>query len=73
MFGSTNQIEVLASAEVEGQARPLVWTYSKGKGRVFASIIGHYTWTWDDPLFRILALRGVAWAAGAPVGRFDDR
>jgi len=38
---------------------------------VFASIIGHYTWTLDDPLLRILALRGVAWAAGEPVARLE--
>ena len=50
MFGDTNRIEVLATSEMEGQARPLIWTFQRGKGRVFASIIGHYTWTWDDPL-----------------------
>jgi type 1 glutamine amidotransferase len=71
MFGDTNQIEVLAAADVDGEARPLVWTFQKGKGRVFASIPGHYDWTFDDPLFRILALRGVAWAAGEPVSRLD--
>jgi type 1 glutamine amidotransferase len=71
MFGDTNRIEVLAAAEVDGQARPLLWTFQKGKGRVFASIIGHYTWTWDDPLFRVLALRGVAWAAGEPAARLE--
>jgi putative heme-binding domain-containing protein len=69
MFGDTNRIEVLATADMEGQARPLIWTFQKGKGRVFASIVGHYTWTWDDPLFRILALRGVAWAAGESTER----
>ena len=68
MFGETNRIEVLAAAEVDGQARPLVWTFLRGKSRVFGCIMGHYTWTFDDPLFRILALRGVAWAAGEPAG-----
>jgi type 1 glutamine amidotransferase len=71
MFGDTNRIEILAAAEVDGQARPLLWTFQKGKARVFASIIGHYTWTWDDPLFRVLALRGVAWAAGEPAARLE--
>ena len=71
MFGDTNRIEVLAAAEVDGQARPLVWTFQKGKSRVFGSITGHYTWTFDDPLFQILALRGMAWAAGEPVGRLE--
>ncbi len=71
MFGDTNRVEVLATVEMEGQARPLIWTFQKGKGRVFGSIPGHYTWTWDDPLFRALALRGVAWVAGEPPQRFD--
>ena len=71
MFGDTNRIEVLATAEMEGQPRPLLWTFQKGKGRVFASITGHYTWTWEDPLFRVLALRGIAWAAGEAAGRFE--
>ena len=73
MFGDTNRIEVLAAADMEGQARPLIWTFQKGRGRVFASIIGHYTWSWDDPLVRILVLRGVAWAADEPTARFDSR
>lgn len=72
MIGDTNRIEVLATAEIEGQARPLVWTFQKGRGRVFASIPGHYTWTFDDPLFRALALRGVAWVAGEPTERFES-
>jgi type 1 glutamine amidotransferase len=71
MFGDTNRIEVLADADLEGQARPLVWTFQKGKSRVFASIPGHYDWTFDDPLFLTLALRGIEWVAGEPVGRFD--
>ena len=71
MFGDTNRIEVLATAEIEGQSRPLLWTFQRGKGRVFASIPGHYTWTFEDPLFRALALRGVAWAAGESAKRLE--
>ncbi len=71
MIGNTNRIEVLATVQMEGEPRPLVWTFRKGNGRVFASIPGHYTWTFGDPLFRALALRGVAWAAGEPVERFE--
>jgi type 1 glutamine amidotransferase len=73
MFGDTNRIEILAAADLGSQARPLIWTFKKGKGRVFANILGHYTWTWDDPLFRALALRGVSWAAGRPVDRLEIR
>jgi putative heme-binding domain-containing protein len=72
MIGDTNRIEVLATTDMDGEARPMIWTFQKGKGRVFASIMGHYTWTFDDPLFGILALRGLAWAAGEPTHRFDD-
>jgi type 1 glutamine amidotransferase len=36
------------------------------------SIPGHFSWTFDDPLFRILLLRGVAWTAKEPVDRFNE-
>jgi type 1 glutamine amidotransferase len=38
---------------------------------VFVSIPGHYSWTFDDPLFRLLLLRGIAWSAGESVDRFN--
>ena len=49
----------------------MMWTYQKGPGRVFCSILGHYAWTFDDPLFRVLVFRGMSWAAGARAGRLD--
>jgi hypothetical protein len=51
----------------------MVWAVERGKGRVFSTILGHYTWTFDDPLARALILRGMAWAAGEDdaVRRFD--
>src|SRR5262249_38189589 len=70
MVGDPKKITVLATAVEEGQPRPLLWTLQRGKGRVFVSILGHYTWTFDDPLFRVLALRGMAWAAGEPADRW---
>jgi putative heme-binding domain-containing protein len=39
-------------------------------GRVFGCILGHYSWTFDDPIFRILFFRGLAWAADSSVDRF---
>ncbi|MBX2874020.1 MAG: ThuA domain-containing protein [Saprospiraceae bacterium] len=51
---------------------PMFWTYEYGKGRIFGSILGHYSWTFDDPYFRILLLRGMAWAAGESPYRFDS-
>ena len=36
----------------------IIWTLEPAGGRVFVSIPGHYSWTFDDPLFRTLLLRG---------------
>jgi type 1 glutamine amidotransferase len=71
LIGDPARVQVLATAEVDGAARPLVWAFERGPGRVFASIPGHYSWTLDDPLFRVLILRGIAWAAGRPAGAAD--
>jgi putative heme-binding domain-containing protein len=71
LVGNATRIDVLATAQEEGKPRPVVWTYTKGNGKVFATILGHYSWTFDDPLFRLLLLRGVAWAAGEPAERFE--
>ncbi len=71
MSGDPKSITVVATGEEEGAAQPLMWTREVGKGRVFVSIPGHYTWTFDDPLYRILILRGMAWSAGEPVDRFN--
>jgi type 1 glutamine amidotransferase len=70
--GDPRRINVLATGVEEGQPRPLFWTREHGGGRVFVSIPGHYMWTFDDPLFRVLLLRGVAWSAGESVDRFND-
>jgi putative heme-binding domain-containing protein len=72
LIGDTNSVHVLASARVDGATRPLIWTQEKGKGRIFASVPGHYTWTLNDPLFRLVLLRGIAWAAGENPARFQD-
>jgi type 1 glutamine amidotransferase len=39
---------------------------------VFVSIPGHYSWTFDDPLFRVLLLRGICWSAKQPVDRLNE-
>ena len=72
MTGDAGKVDVLATGDEEGKARPLLWTREQGKGRVFGCIPGHYTWTFDDPLYRILLLRGIAWSAGEPVDRFNE-
>jgi putative heme-binding domain-containing protein len=72
LTGDPQRIRVLATAFEDGQPQPLFWTIEPGKGRVFVSIPGHYSWTFDDPLFRVLLLRGIAWSAREPVDRFND-
>jgi type 1 glutamine amidotransferase len=49
-----------------------LWTREQGGGRVFVSIPGHYSWTFDDPYFRALAFRGLCWAAGQPIDRLAE-
>ena len=58
---------------IEDQSpQPLFWTVEPTPGRVFVSIPGHFSWTFDDPLFRTLLLRGIAWAAGEEMDRFNN-
>jgi type 1 glutamine amidotransferase len=71
LIGNTNDVQVLGSATVDGASRPLVWTRQRGPGRIFASIPGHYTWTLNDPWFRLVLLRGIAWAAGENPARLE--
>jgi putative heme-binding domain-containing protein len=71
LVGDQASVELLGTGIEDGQPRPLVWARRAGKGRVFVSIPGHFTWTFDDPLFRLLILRGVAWTANEPVDRFN--
>jgi type 1 glutamine amidotransferase len=47
----------------------MFWCYELGAGRVFGCVPGHCAQTFDDPVFRNLLLRGIAWAAS----RFPDR
>jgi putative heme-binding domain-containing protein len=72
LIGDPGRIEVVATGVEEGKAQPLLWTRRHGKGRAFVSILGHYNWTFDDPLFRLLLLRGMCWAAGEPVDRLSE-
>lgn len=72
LVGDPARIDPLASGIEQGQPQPLFWTLEPLGGRVFVSIPGHYSWTFDDPLFRVLILRGIAWAAGEPVDRFNE-
>ncbi len=80
LVGDREKIDLLATADEAvktaggGTAeapQPMLWTFQRGKGRAFSCILGHYTWTFDDPYARILLLRGMAWAARESPFRFD--
>ncbi len=72
LTGEPMQVTLLGTSLEEGEATPQMWAYEQGAGRAFVSIPGHYNWTFDDPLFRILLLRGIAWSAKESVDRFND-
>jgi len=70
MVGDLEKVETLATAREAGKDRPMLWTHSHEEGRVFCTVPGHYAWTFDDPIYRLILLRGMAWAAGDDVARF---
>ena len=72
LTGELSKERVLGWATEDAKPQPLFWSLEQGKGRVFVSIPGHYSWSFDDPLFRVLLLRGIAWSAKEPVDRFND-
>ena len=72
LLGETASVSLIGTGLEDGQPRPLFWARQTGRGRVFVSIPGHFTWTFDDPLFRVLILRGIAWTASEPVDRFNE-
>jgi putative heme-binding domain-containing protein len=71
LTGDPQAVSVLATGIEDGKPQPLMWTKEAGRGRVFVSIPGHFSWTFDDPLFRVLLLRGMAWTVREPVDRFQ--
>jgi putative heme-binding domain-containing protein len=79
LVGDSNRMRLLASGIEENSPQPLFWTVehpaadsSVRPGRVVVSILGHFSWTFDDPLFRLLVLRGIAWAGHDSVDRFNE-
>lgn len=77
LVGDRSRIHVLGTTnekmdDGKTEAVPVFWTCEPALGgRAFVCIFGHFMWTFDDPLFRLLLLRGMAWAAHEPVTRFD--
>ncbi len=72
LVGDPADVKLLASAEEDGALRPQLWTRTVGPGRIFVALPGHYNWTFDDPIFRLLAFRGITWAAAQPADRLDE-
>ncbi len=69
-----NKTKLLAIGGTEsGNVRPpLFWTVEPNRGRVFVSIPGHYSWTFDDPIYRAVLLRGIAWVSHESVDRLNS-
>lgn len=78
LVGDSKRVNLLASGVEDNESQPLIWTVEspsstrKRNNRVVVSILGHFSWTFDDPLFRVLILRSIAWSAYEPVDRFND-
>ena len=64
--GDAARIKVLGEAVEDGAPRPELWSLERKNSRVIGCVPGHYTWTFDDPLFRILVLRSICWTAKEP-------
>jgi len=72
LTGDPSKLDLIATSIEDGEPQPIFWTVERGRGRAFVSIPGHYSWTFDDPAFRTLLLRGIAWSARRDVDRFND-
>ena len=47
--------------ELDGKKWPVMWRTERNTGRVFGSVLGHNYFTFNDPYFRIILLRAMAW------------
>jgi len=58
----------------DGLVRPIAWTKTYGKGRVFYTALGHSMESWSSLSLLRLVTQGIAWAAGReiPKGGFVD-
>jgi type 1 glutamine amidotransferase len=72
LTGDPSKLNLIGTSIEDDEPQPVFWTVERGRGRVFVSIPGHYSWTFDDPAFRTLLLRGIAWAGQRDVDRFNE-
>ncbi len=63
MRGGVSRLNILGASVEENGPRPQLWTLERHQSRIVVCIPGHYTWTFDDPLFRVLVFRSLCWAA----------
>ncbi|HEX7862377.1 MAG TPA: ThuA domain-containing protein [Verrucomicrobiae bacterium] len=63
MRGDKSRLNVIGTAIEDGAPQPELWTLEREKSRIVGCIPGHYTWTFDDPLFRALVFRSICWSA----------
>jgi type 1 glutamine amidotransferase len=63
--------EVSGGADGASAPQPMFWAYERGAGRVWGCVLGHSSATFDHPYFRLLLLRGIAWAAREHPLRLD--
>ncbi len=48
-------------SKLDGKDWPVMWTREVGQGRIFVTLAGHNYFTFNDPYFRIILLRAMAW------------
>ena len=60
----TPQARLLAHAELNGEAQPLLWVVDHPQSRVCTLLLGHDRAALQYPGAARLLQRGVAWAAG---------
>jgi type 1 glutamine amidotransferase len=63
MRGEEKSLNILATSIEDAAPRAQLWTMERNQSRIVGCIPGHYTWTFDDPLYRVLVLRSICWAA----------
>lgn len=56
-------VRVLATAEAEGVAEPMVWINRYGRGRVFYTALGHGPESWRNASFQRLLANAARWVA----------
>ena len=60
----------LEPEDMDGKKWPVAWTKEVGKGKVFGTILGHNFFAFNDPYFRIMLFRAMAWTMDESVEPF---